>query len=504
MTGKAMDCIAVIGAGVMGRGIAQVSAAAGYRVKVFDIALDRAQAGVDFAASMLRRAAEKGQMTAQTCQAAIDRLEACSELPQLRGADMAIEAVSEDLQVKHKLLVQLEAALGDDAILASNTSSLVVTQLASACSRPERVAGLHFFNPVPLMKLVEIIPGVLTAQSVVDRLRAYVERVGHQCVLAADTPGFLVNHAGRAFYTEGVRIVGEGIAGVVDTDRVAREALGFRMGPFELFDHTGLDVSYPVLTKIYQQFFEEPRFRPHPLLTRQFAAGLYGKKTDRGFYPYEAGTRVETPEVPFTGGSDRPVWVEGQGAEGSAVTEMLRYFGARVDDAAKAGSDSVIVLLPFGLDATTSASRQGLPLERCVALDTLVWPVGRLTIMPTARTRPEFIDSLHGMLVRGGQRVTRIHDSPGFIGQRILASIVNLACDIAQQRIGSPADIDRAVRLGLGYPKGPLAWGTEIGAARVLEVLENLFEFYGDPRYRPSPWLKRRAIADLPLHTPDT
>jgi 3-hydroxybutyryl-CoA dehydrogenase len=499
-----MECIAVIGAGVMGRGIAQVSAAAGYRVKVFDIALDRAQAGVDFAAGMLRRAAEKGQMSASACDAAIGRLEACSELPQLRGADMAIEAVSEDLQVKHKLLVQLESVLGDEAILASNTSSLVVTQLASACKRPERVAGLHFFNPVPLMKLVEIIPGVLTAQPVVDRLQAYVDRVGHQSVLASDTPGFLVNHAGRAFYTEGVRIVGEGIAGVVDTDRVARDALGFRMGPFELFDHTGLDVSYPVLTKIYQQFFEEPRFRPHPLLTRQFAAGLYGKKSGRGFYPYEAGTRVETPEEPFKGGSASPVWIAGKGPDASALSELLRNCGVRVDDAATAGADSVIVLLPYGEDATTSASRQKLPLERCVAIDMLVWPVGRLTMMPTARTGPDVTDSLHGMLVRGGQRVTTIHDSPGFIGQRILASIVNLACDIAQQRIASPADIDRAVRLGLGYPKGPLAWGTEIGAQRVLQVLENLHEFYGDPRYRPSPWLKRRAIADLPLHTPDT
>jgi 3-hydroxybutyryl-CoA dehydrogenase len=499
-----MESIAVIGAGVMGRGIAQVSAAAGYRVKVFDIALDRAQAGVEFAAGMLRRAAEKGQLAPAACEAAIGRMEACSELPQLRGADMAIEAVAEDLHVKHKLLVQLEAVLGEQAILASNTSSLVVTQLASACSRPERVVGLHFFNPVPLMKLVEIIPGVLTEQSVVDRVQAYVERVGHQSVLASDTPGFLVNHAGRAFYTEGVRIVGEGIAGVVDTDLVARDALGFRMGPFELFDHTGLDVSYPVLTKIYQQFFEEPRFRPHPLLTRQFAAGLYGKKTGRGFYQYDAGTRVEVPEEPFTGGLDTPVWIAEDGAEALRLADMLRSIGVRVDDAATAGPDSVIVVLPYGLDATTSASRQGLPLERCVALDMLVWPVGRLTIMPTARTRPDAIDSLHGMLARGGQRVTRIHDSPGFIGQRILASIVNLACDIAQQRIATPVDIDRAVRLGLGYPKGPLAWGTEIGAQRVLQVLDNLFEFYGDPRYRPSPWLKRRAIADLPLHTPDT
>jgi 3-hydroxybutyryl-CoA dehydrogenase len=322
-------------------------------------------------------------------------------------------------------------------------------------------------------------------------------------VLASDTPGFLVNHAGRAFYTEGVRIVGEGIAGVVDTDRVARDALGFRMGPFELFDHTGLDVSYPVLTKIYQQFFEEPRFRPHPLLTRQFAAGLYGKKTGRGFYPYEAGTRVETPEEPFKGGSDKPGVDRRQGrrrqcALGDAA--QLRRARGRCGDrwgrqrhraAAVRRRRNHVGIAP---GAAAGALR---------GLDMLVWPVGRLTIMPTARTGPDVTDSLHGMLVRGGQRVTRIHDSPGFIGQRILASIVNLACDIAQQRIARrPTSIGRCA-LASATPRA-LAWGTEIGAQRVLQVLENLFEFYGDPRYRPSPWLKRRAIADLPLHTPDT
>ena len=497
------DCIGVVGAGIMGRGIAQVSAAAGLQVRIFDVAVERAREGVEFATGMLRRAAQKGQLAQAVAEQACARMEICSDLQQLRGAALVIEAAAEDLEVKQKLFSQLEAIMDEGAILATNTSSLVVTQIASACKRPQRVAGLHFFNPVPLMKLVEIIPGLLTESSVVERLIKYVRRLGHEPVVAADSPGFLVNHAGRAFYTEGVRIVAEGIAGVLDVDRVARDALGFRMGPFELFDHTGLDVSYPVLKQIYHQFFEEPRFRPHPLLARQVAAGLYGRKSGRGFYSYDGGERVDPPEEAWVEGDERPVWVADRGEDGGRLQGTLEALGIRIDEGREPHAESIIVLLPYGSDATTVASRQALSLERVMALDMMVWPVARITIMPSVATRSDYRDSLHGMLRRRGVAVTKIHDSPGFIGQRMLASIVNLACDIAQQRIAAPTDIDRAVRIGLGYPKGPLAWGSEIGPRRVLEVLENLGEFYRDPRYRPSPWLRRRALADLPLDTAD-
>jgi 3-hydroxybutyryl-CoA dehydrogenase len=498
-----MQNVAIIGAGIMGRGIAQVAAAAGFRVKVFDLSLEKAQEAVQLATAMLRRAAEKGQLSNAALQQAESQMQACVDLEELRGSELVIEAAAEDLQVKQGLLRKLEELLGEGTILATNTSSLSITQIASACRRPERVAGLHFFNPVPLMKLVEIIPGEITAQEVVGELARFVECLGHASVRAADTPGFLVNHAGRAFYTEGVRILSEGIASVFEIDRVARDALGFRMGPFELFDHTGLDVSYNVLTQIYHQFFEEPRFRPHPLLTRQYSAGLFGKKSGRGFYRYEGGARVDPADPPFEGGRERAVWISASVEDKVRLRSLLEECGVRIDAGEAAGADSVVLIAPRGLDATSSALAAELPLERTVAIDAFVWPVSRLTIMPSVATRPDIIDSLRGMLVRGGRSVTRIHESPGFVAQRMLAGIVNLACEIAQQRIASPTDIDRAVRLGLGYPKGPLAWGDELGPARVLDVLENLHSAYGDPRYRPSPWLKRRAHACLSLLTPD-
>lgn len=499
-----MDCIAVVGAGAMGRGIVQVSAAAGFRVKVLDAAIERAREGSEFAAGMLRRAAAKGHFSMAAASEAISRIEICRDMAELQDASLVIEAAVEDIEVKQTLFRELEAVVDSNAILATNTSSLMVTQLASACRRPQRVAGLHFFNPVPLMKVVEVIPGLLTDATVIDRLTAYVTHIGHASVRSADTPGFLVNHAGRAFYTEGIRVVSEGAASIYDVDRVARDALGFRMGPFELFDHTGLDVSYPVLTKIYHQFFEEPRFRPHPFLTRQFVSGAFGRKTGRGFYEYRGGTRIDPTEQSFGPGDERPVWIDARQADAMQLRTTLESMAITIDDGKRPHAESVVMLSPLGKDATTAGSVQDVPLTQCMAIDTMIWPVPRVTVMPTISTAPEYRDSLRGMLVRRGLAVTMICDCPGFIGQRMLASIVNLACDIAQQRIASPEDIDRAVRLGLGYPKGPLAWGTELGGRRILEILENLYEFYGDPRYRPSPWLKRRVTASVPLATPDS
>ncbi|WP_250528487.1 3-hydroxyacyl-CoA dehydrogenase [Caballeronia sp. GAWG2-1] len=495
------EFIAVVGAGVMGQGIAQVSAAAGNRVVIFDVDQTRSRDAIDFVRRMLRRSAEKGQIREEEAERACSNLSSCESIEEIKEATLIIEAAAENLDIKQKIFADLEAVVADDTIIATNTSSLIVTQIASACARPQRVAGLHFFNPVPLMKLVEIIPGQLTDTRTIERLSTYVNGVGHASVLATDTPGFLVNHAGRAFYTEGVRIVGEGVCQVIDVDRVARDALGFRMGPFELFDHTGLDVSYPVLKQIYHQYFEEPRFRPHPLLARQHAAGLFGKKTGRGFYRYEGAQRIEPIEEVGPDEPAKPVWVAPTHAGANTLYKWFQELGVPLDDRVSPSSDSIIVTSPEGEDATTSAHRLGLDMTRCIAIDTMIWPVKRLTLMPTVVTRREVRDSLAHMLRSRSVQATVIHDSPGFIGQRVVASIVNLACDIAQQRIGSPRDIDRAVKLGLGYPLGPLEWGDKLGSQRILNILQQLFDFYGDPRYRPSQWLKRRAMAQVSLLT---
>src|SRR5205807_776101 len=305
----------------------------------------------------------------------------------LASCPIVIEAIVEDLDAKRELFRSLEDIVSEDCLMASNTSSFSITAIAAACKGPERIAGFHFFNPVPLMKVVEVVDGLLTAPWVGEALAALALRCGHKPVRAKDTPGFIVNHAGRGYGTEALRILGEGVAEFHGIDRILRDAAGFRLGPFELLDLTGLDVSHPVMESIYRQYYEEPRFRPSPIAAQRVHAGLLGRKSGRGFYRHENGKQEEIPDPPAPAARPASVWVPG----------------------------------------------------------------------------------------------SVIRDSPGFVAQRVVAQIVNTACDIAQQRIASPADIDAAVTLGLGYPRGPLAWGDAIGPARILGSLLTLHDFYGDP-----------------------
>jgi 3-hydroxybutyryl-CoA dehydrogenase len=354
------------------------------------------------------------------------------------------------------------------------------------------------------MKVVEVIEGARTEPWVGEALVALAKRLGHRPVRAADTPGFIVNHAGRGFGTEALRILQEGVAPFAEIDRILREAAGFRMGPFELLDLTGLDVSHPVMESVYEQFYQEPRFRPSYVLRQRLAAGLLGRKSGQGFYLYKEGKPQPVPAPPVPQGNRRPVWAAADEDDGrDALHALARAAGWTLDEGAKPGQDSLCLVAPLGRDATTAALAVGADPERTVAVDLLLGPERRRTAMTTPVTRPAFLDSALALLAADGTAVSRIHDSPGFVAQRVLATIVNIACDIAQQRIATPEDIDAAVTLGLGYPRGPLAWGDALGAGRLLKVLEAMREATGDPRYRPSPWLSRRARLGVSLLTPE-
>lgn len=495
--------LGVVGTGLMGRGIAQIAVQGGIRVLLHDARPDAAAEACEAIVQTFAKLADKGKISAAEAAAASARLGLAESLDALADCQIVVEAIVERLDAKRELFQRLEGIVSDACILATNTSSLSVTAIAAGCRAPERIGGFHFFSPVPLMKVVEVIDGTLSAPWVGDALSTLARRMGHTPVRAQDTPGFIVNHAGRGFGTEALRILGEGIAGVADIDRILREAAGFRMGPFELLDLTGLDVSHPAMESIYDQYYQEPRFRPSPITRQRLAAGLLGRKSGRGFYSYRDGKAEVPAEDTPPPRMDTPVWLSRRNtAAAERVQALLDKLGATLESGQRPSPDALCLVLPIGEDATTAALAEGLDPTRTLALDALGL-AGRRTLMRTPLTTTAMADAARALFAADGTPVTLINDSPGFVTQRVLASIVNIGCDIAQQRIAPPEDIDRAVTLGLGYPKGPLALGDALGAATVLEILEAMHAFYRDPRYRPSPWLVRRARLGVSLQTPE-
>jgi 3-hydroxybutyryl-CoA dehydrogenase len=478
----------VCGAGTMGRGIAQVLAQCGVRTLLFDAQPGAAQRGVDSIGQALAKLAEKGRV--KDPQAIVRRIEVVPALEALAPCHVVVEAIVEDLAAKRQLFTALEKIVGENAILASNTSSLSVTAMAAACKRPGRVAGYHFFNPVPVMKIVEVVDGVLTVPWVTDALTALAQRFGHAPVRCKDTPGFVVNHAGRAFVPESLRILSEGIAGFADIDRILMDAAGFRIGPFGLMDLVGLDVAHAVMKSMYGQYFEEPKYRPSFIAEPRVAAGLLGRKTKRGWYEYTPDMHMP-PEAPAPTKKPAAIW---------AVPELKEVLPARFTEKKDA---EVCFVAPLGKDCSTAALEHGVDPARTVAVDPLFGVSKRRTLMLNPLTTPQTRQAAHALLAAGGVPVSVIHDSPGFVAQRVVAHIVNVGCDIVQMRIASPEDLDRAVMLGLGYPKGPLAMGDALGPKRILEVLDNMHALYQEPRYRPSPWLRRRAALGASLLTPE-
>lgn len=505
--GKAGIKIGMVGTGTMGRGIAQIAALAGFEAKLYDTSPGAAEKARASVAEVLGKQVEKGKLAKDACDSAIARLKCVAALSDMADCDVVVEAIIEKIEPKRELFQALEAILREDAILASNTSSLSITDMAAACKHPGRVVGYHFFNPVPLMKIVEVVNGALTEPWASAALAQLAHRMGHTAVLAKDMPGFIVNHAGRAFIPESLRIVAEGVTDFHTVDRIMKDVAGFRMGPFELQDMVGLDISHAVMESIYNQFYQEPRYRVSPLVPKRTAAGLFGKKSKRGFYDYSASTTaVPDPEPQVPAAEKRPVWVSDAGSERDLTDKVRDAFaqgGATVESGAAPSSAALIVVAPLGKDTSTCAVEFGLDAARTVAVDALFPLQKRRTLMRSPATDRAALDAAHAMLAAGGTPVSVIRDSPGFVAQRVVAQIVSIGCEIAQQRIASPKDIDSAVRLGLGYPLGPLGMGDALGPKRILAILDSLYTTFGDPLYRPSIWLKRRALLGLSLLTDD-
>jgi 3-hydroxybutyryl-CoA dehydrogenase len=499
--------VGVVGAGAMGRGIVQVAAAGGLRVIIYDMQPGAAAKAREFVVGMLERSVAKRTLTTEAAAAAADRIGVATELAELKAAHLVVEAVVERLDVKQALFVTLDALCPPETILASNTSSLPITAIAAKCQHPERVGGLHFFNPVPLMKLVEVIPGIKTAPIVTEALMVIAARMGREPVRCTDSPGFIVNHIGRAYVPEAARIVAEGIAAPFAIDRIMTGAAGFKMGPFQLQDLVGADVSVSVMESLLGQFYGEPMYAPQSIQRLRVDGGLYGQKTGAGWYNYTDGHRVDPalPTVPAV--TPKRIWIK-PSPRHPELQEPLRALllqsGVDVETGQEPSADAAILLTQIGYDLTTAIIDLKLDASRTVAVDVLFGVErGPLTMMVTPATSPMVRDGVHAALGACKRPVFVVNDSPGFVAQRVVAHIVNVACQIAQRQVATPADIDKSAKLGLAYPHGPLHWGDQIGPKRVLHILDCLETFYREPRYRPSPWLKRRAMLGLSLLTPD-
>ncbi|WP_172829730.1 3-hydroxyacyl-CoA dehydrogenase [Microterricola viridarii] len=491
--------VGVVGAGAMGRGIAQVSAAAGHDVVLFDSNADAVTSGLDAISASLGRAAERGRITADAAAATVARISGVDAIERLAGAELVIEAIVERLDVKRSVFAQLEAVVGPDTILASNTSSLSIASIASAVQRRTRLIGLHFFNPVPAMALVEVVGTPYSADAVLERAKAWVAGIGKTAVVVRDSPGFLVNLAGRAYATEALAILQDGIASVEQIDRIATANLGFPLGPFELMDLTGLDINYTVTANLYEHNFGDPRLRSTWYHRYLFDAGLLGRKTGRGFHDYAGPDATAEQPAPTAVSSVRAIGVALAGDNREALSSLCARAGIPVVAANEA---DLVLIAPWGSDASASAARLGLDPLRTVALDLLVAEPSVHTVMVPPGVDAEAVHALAERL-RGIGGVEVIRDSPGFIAQRLLAAIVNLAADVAQRGIASPGDIDTAVTLGLRYPHGPLEWADRVGLHTITAILAGMHETTADQRYTTSAWLRRRANAGLSALTPD-
>lgn len=496
--------IAVLGAGTMGRGIAQVAAQAGHTVWLYDPnapALERAKAEIG---ADLAKQAEKGRL-AEAPEAVLERVLIAAELNDgIAAAAWVIEAAPENLELKQKLLAQA-ARLAPEAILATNTSTLSVSAIAAACPRPERVIGLHFFNPAPRMRLVEVIPGLRTAPEVTEEALELARSWGKEPVRVADMPGFLVNRVARPFYGEALRLHGEGIP-KEHIDWIAR-GLGFPMGPFELMDLIGLDVNLAASRSVYEGFFGEPRYRPHPLQAQRVAAGMLGRKTGAGWYPYPPGP-PPPPEAPSANLEQAPTaFIVGPHPLAQALRQRYRHtediakadlvLDCRVKTERKESFSEPLPVVTLVWGHSTSAAL-GIYSDRPVAGFSLVPPLSEKSIAevyaPLSGANPA-VQLAKRYFEAHGHRVLELPDQPGGVGFRILALLINEAVSAVAEGLATPADLDRAMRLGTGYPRGPLEWAEAIWLKPVLRALESLHDELGEDRYRPHPLLYRMVAS---------
>ena len=495
--------IAVIGAGAMGAGIAQVAAQAGHPVLLLDNRPGAAAQAIDGIDRQLGKRVEKGKLSADARMATVARLQAVESIEELTDCALIIEAIVENLEVKRALFRQLESLCSEQCILASNTSSLSITSIAAQLERPQRLLGLHFFNPAPVMALVEIVCGLASDPALADCLYATAKAWGKKPVHTRSTPGFIVNRVARPFYAESLRLLQENVADCATLDALMRDAGGFAMGAFELTDLIGHDVNYAVTCSVFDAYYGDNRFQPSLIQKDLVDAGRLGRKSGHGFYSYADGAeRVQAR----TTSSERTVTacvIEGDLGIANALVPRLREHAINVikrDGKGLLRVGDAVLAVSDGRMACQRAKEDGL--RNLILLD-LAFDYGtaqRIAISCAAGIDPDALEDGVALLQQAGFGVSLLSDSPALAVLRTVAMLANEAADALLHGVASAADIDLAMRAGVNYPAGPLAWADAIGLAHILRVLENLQASYGEARYRPSLLLRRRVAEGSLFH----
>jgi 3-hydroxybutyryl-CoA dehydrogenase len=501
--------VGVVGAGAMGSGIAQVAAAAGHPVRIFDTqpgAADRAAAAIAVA---FEQQVAKGRLEAGVAARAAARVRSVGAVADLAGCALVVEAIVEDLAVKRALFSDLEAWVGDEAILATNTSSISITAIAAGRSRPGRIAGLHFFNPPPSMALVEVVSGLDTDPAVAATLRATAAAWGKRPVDVRSTPGFIVNRVARPFYGEALRLLAEGAADPATLDAVLRDGGGFRMGPFELMDLIGHDVNYAVTRSVFDAFHGDPRFAPSVLQLELVRSGRLGRKSGRGFFAY--GADAQAPVVRDANGVPPAgaVRLNAGSSLARVLAQRLRAAGV-ASQAEDFGTEGPLAITDTGAWVFEADGRTASQLSRhtrrqdVVVLDLLLDPGGakRIAAARSGRCSDAGAAAAFGVLQAAGFAVSELKDLPALAVLRTVVMLASEAADAVHHGVADGRGVDLAMRHGANHPIGPLAWADRLGAATVVAVLDRLSAYYGDARYRASALLRWAADSDRCLVEP--
>ncbi|MFE5940965.1 3-hydroxyacyl-CoA dehydrogenase [Streptomyces sp. NPDC056480] len=489
--------VAVVGTGTMGQGIAQVALVAGHPVRLYDSAPGRAEEAVAALTARLDRLVEKGRLDATAREAAVGRLYAARDLAELADAALVVEAIVELLPVKQQLFADLEKVVGDDAVLATNTSSLSVTAIAGGLRLPGRFVGLHFFNPAPLLPLVEVVSGFATEPDVATRAYDTVKGWGKTPVRCADTPGFIVNRVARPFYAEALRVFEEGAADPATIDAALRECGGFRMGPFELTDLIGQDVNEAVTRSVWESFHQDPKFTPSLAQRRLVESGRLGRKTGQGWFSYAEG--AERPEPHTAGPAEAPERIVVRGDLGPAEPLVALFEAAGITVRRKKG-DGGYIQLPSGGELSLADGESSFEYhkEEILYFDLALDYAAASRIVLSAREGVDagVLAEAVGLFQALGKQVSVIGDVPGMIVARTVAMLADVAADAVDRGVATAEDVDTAMRLGVNYPAGPLEWAGKVGYRRTCGLLKELHSRYANGRYAPGLGLMRRGYAE--------